>query len=206
MTSIAVNSVARTTSPPIFNTKLNSLKHFSQPIFLFKRNRELIETNMHGENALDKQWVCITNRRLHFNGHDNDAIVDAAIERLFTSQEPEALENSHCERIALQNMDMVYRTYTLSRESLSSQNILLTIQGDPSRMECNVQILTQAFGLSRCETKVMRMMVTGMKPKEIAYAAGISLNTVRSHLRTLYAKMQVRDYNDALTQAVRLLV
>ena len=50
------------------------------------------------------------------------------------------------------------------------------------------------------------MMVAGLKPKEIAYEIGISLNTVRSHLRTLYAKMQVRDYNEALTLAVRLLV
>jgi len=66
--------------------------------------------------------------------------------------------------------------------------------------------VARAFGLSSSETKIVALMVAGKKPKEIAYDTGLSLNTVRTHLRTLYAKMQVRDYNEALTQAVRLLV
>ena len=68
-----------------------------------------------------------------------------------------------------------------------------------------INILAQAFSLSISESSILNLMVDGLKPKEIAYEKDISLFTVRSHLRTLYAKMDVRNYNDCLILAVRLL-
>jgi len=188
--------------------RLKPFKHFPQPIFLFQPNLELIESNLQGEKAIEKHWVGLRGNKLHFNCRKNNAHVNRVIEQLCVDIECESETQNfnHSERFVLRNIDMVYRAYTLSRESRYSDNLILSIQGDITYSERKIKTLARAFGLSSSETRIVNMMVAGKKPKEIAYEAGISLNTVRTHLRTLYAKMQVRDYNEALTQAVRLLV
>ena len=186
--------------------KLSAFQHFPIPVFLFNIELELIETNLQGEKALDNHWLGVYANKLHFNSRANDLYVNRVIERLRQSQGDNPEETIGSERFVLRNVDNVCRAYTLSRESRYTDNLVLTIQGDITCTDEKIEILARAFGLSKSESRIVKMMVEGMKPKEIAYEAGISLNTVRSHLRTLYAKMQVRDYNDALTEAVRLLV
>ncbi len=186
--------------------KLAPFRHFPQPIFLFQPNMELLESNLQGEQAIEKHWVGLSGNKLHFNSQENNAYVSRVIAQLSNSMECDDKNSIQSERFVLRNMDMVCRAYTLSRESLYSDHLILTIQGDLTYTEHKIKTLARAFGLSCSETRIVKMMVAGKKPKEIAYEAGISLNTVRTHLRTLYAKMQVRDYNEALTQAVRLLV
>ena len=110
------------------------------------------------------------------------------------------------ERFVLPCIDGVYRAYTLSKHNSVDAEFILTIQDDVINDERRIAALSRAFSLTPSETNVLSLMVMGNKPKEIAYEAGVSLCTVRSHLRTLYAKMNVRNYNDALKEAIRLLV
>lgn len=46
------------------------------------------------------------------------------------------------------------------------------------------------FALSRAEVRVAHLLLAGAKPKEIAEALKVSIPTVRSHLRNLYAKTE----------------
>lgn len=202
-TALSVNDTIKI---PVTSGKLSAFQHFPLPIFLFTKKLELIETNHQGEKALDNHWVGVSANKLHFNSRENNEYVKRVIDRLDSLQNDDSGDQIGSERFVLRNIDNVCRAYTLSRESRYTDNLVLTIQGDITCSDAKIEILARAFGLSMSESRIVKMMVKGMKPKEIAYEAGISLNTVRSHLRTLYAKMQVRDYNDALTQAVRLLV
>jgi len=206
MSISAVHSINKAIKLPVSAGKLSAFQHFPVPVFLFTNELVLIETNLQGEKALDSHWLGIRVNKLHFNSKENDQYVHRVINRLQENQGIDTEKSIGSERFVLRNIDNVCRAYTLSRESRYTENLVLTIQGDVSYSDAKIEILAQAFSLSKSESRIVKMMVKGMKPKEIAYEAGISLNTVRSHLRTLYAKMQVRDYNDALTQAVRLLV
>jgi len=180
--------------------KLRPFMHYPQPIFLLKQNLQLIETNQQGKLAINKLWLGLNNNKLNFNSKQNNLYVKKLIEQLY-----EPSNEVMSQRFLLRSIDMIYRPYVLSRESKANDNLLLTIQYDLSNTDNKLKSLSQVFSLSSSETSIVKMMVRGMKPKEIAYESGISLNTVRSHLRTLYAKMQVRNYSDALMQAVRLL-
>lgn len=188
------------------STKLASLRYFPQPIFLLDREMNLIETNSQGTAAIDKHWVGLSLGKMHFNNRQHNKQIAAMVESLFAARETAGLRGMPSKRFILRNVDMEFRAYTMSMESPDSDDILLFIQGDLNCSESKFQCLSSAFSLSNSETKIVKLMVDGLKPKEIAYEVGISLNTVRSHLRTLYAKMQVNNYNDALTCAIKLLV
>lgn len=67
-----------------------------------------------------------------------------------------------------------------------------------------IEPLLHAFALSPSEGEVLRRLMEGFAPKEIARVLCISTNTVRAHLRMLYLKMNVRGIPGVIRQAVRL--
>jgi LuxR family maltose regulon positive regulatory protein len=58
--------------------------------------------------------------------------------------------------------------------------------------------------LSPSELKVLRYLPTNLTRPEIASELSVSLNTVGTHLRSIYAKLQVRDRSSAVQRAREL--
>jgi DNA-binding NarL/FixJ family response regulator len=56
-------------------------------------------------------------------------------------------------------------------------------------------------GLSRRESQVLVMIAAGRSPEEIGTGLGIAHETVRSHLKRVYHKLQVRDRAGAVAKA-----
>ena len=186
----------------IFISDNGYLKYFPQATFILKQNMELIENNEHGETAITNSDVGLTfNQRLHFNCKESDNYVKEIIHKL--------RNNYHVcssEKFILRNSDMQHRVCTITLESLNeNSNLILTVHQSKSSQEKMMQSLTRVYKLTSNESEIIKMMVQKLKPKEIAHELGISLNTVRSDLRTLYAKMQVHSYNEAQTKAIRLV-
>ena len=59
------------------------------------------------------------------------------------------------------------------------------------------------YGLSDREADVLRALVAGKGYKEIAYDLHISVDTVRSHIRKVYRKLQVHSAPEAVARAIR---
>lgn len=59
------------------------------------------------------------------------------------------------------------------------------------------------YGLSEREADVLRALVGGKGYKEIAYDLHISVDTVRSHIRKIYRKLQVHSAPEAVARAIR---
>lgn len=68
-----------------------------------------------------------------------------------------------------------------------------------------VDELTAAFRLTTAEGEVLRLLTAGSLPKDVARQLGVSTNTVRAHLRTLYLKMHVRGIAGVIRQVLRLV-
>jgi LuxR family maltose regulon positive regulatory protein len=64
--------------------------------------------------------------------------------------------------------------------------------------------LRPAEELSPGELKVLRYLPTNLSRPEIAGELSVSLNTVSTHLRSIYAKLQVRDRSSAVQRAREL--
>jgi DNA-binding NarL/FixJ family response regulator len=59
------------------------------------------------------------------------------------------------------------------------------------------------FELTERELAVLQGLVQGFPYKRVADALGISLDTVRSHVRHVYAKLQVHSVAQAVSRAIR---
>jgi LuxR family transcriptional regulator, maltose regulon positive regulatory protein len=58
--------------------------------------------------------------------------------------------------------------------------------------------------LSPGELRVLRYLPTNLSRPQIAGELSVSLNTVNTHLRSIYAKLQVRDRSAAVRRAREL--
>ena len=58
--------------------------------------------------------------------------------------------------------------------------------------------------LTERETQIVRMVVEGMSNKAIANRLGLGEGTIKSHLRNIYRKLQVRTRAEAAAHAVQL--
>ena len=62
---------------------------------------------------------------------------------------------------------------------------------------------TARFELTDRELDVLRCLVEGMSYKRTALQLDISLDTVRSHIRSVYSKLQVHSVAEAISRALR---
>ena len=61
----------------------------------------------------------------------------------------------------------------------------------------------QHFNLTPRELEILHGLLDGLTYKALGQRHGISIDTVRSHIKKLYQKMQVRSRNEAVTVALR---
>lgn len=57
--------------------------------------------------------------------------------------------------------------------------------------------IIEAFGISECEAPVLGGLASATCPKETSRQLNLSIHTVRSHLRAIYAKLGVRSAAEA---------
>jgi DNA-binding NarL/FixJ family response regulator len=62
---------------------------------------------------------------------------------------------------------------------------------------------TGRFNLTERESDVLRCLVDGMSYKRTAQQLGISIDTVRSNIRSVYGKLQVHNVAEAVSRALR---
>jgi LuxR family transcriptional regulator, maltose regulon positive regulatory protein len=82
-------------------------------------------------------------------------------------------------------------------------DILDVLHGSPSAAK-DQSSLPWAEELSPGELRVLRYLPTNLSRPEIAGELSVSLNTVSTHLRSIYAKLQVRDRSSAVQRAREL--
>ncbi|MNN84308.1 putative transcriptional regulatory protein NarL [compost metagenome] len=62
---------------------------------------------------------------------------------------------------------------------------------------------TSSFDLSTREKEVLDLLVEGYSYKMIADKLFISMDTVRSHIKKIYEKLQVNSKSEAVVKALR---
>jgi LuxR family maltose regulon positive regulatory protein len=82
-------------------------------------------------------------------------------------------------------------------------DIVDILQGSPSAAKQESSLLP-AEELSPGELRVLRYLPTNLSRPEIAGELSVSVNTVSAHLRSIYAKLQVRDRSSAVRRAREL--
>lgn len=83
-------------------------------------------------------------------------------------------------------------------DSFDCLEIVLTINEGGFCPSEGLDAFAVAFDLTVTEAKVVEHISNASCPKEISTLMGISVNTVRSHLRSIYSKTGARGYNRVL--------
>jgi DNA-binding CsgD family transcriptional regulator len=73
-----------------------------------------------------------------------------------------------------------------------------TSRKSTSLSEQKVQLVSERFGLSRRESEVLSLLVQGRSAPYIAEVEFIALSTVYTHIKHLYAKMNVHNREELL--------
>ncbi|RBP49839.1 helix-turn-helix transcriptional regulator [Arenicella xantha] len=193
------------------HNNLNEIEHLPTPSFLVDLSLLVIASNRAAQRLLDHNIVSLSGSTLQIGDSASTQQIKFAAQRMAAPISPANTSSPVTEQLYLDLNSTGLRTVTVAKTDIDDSHFLISIAGDlgidsDQRIPCKrMQQFAKTFALSKCETRVIALMVQGQKPKQIAYTTNISVHTVRSHLRALYAKMQVRDFNDALILAVRLL-
>ncbi len=59
------------------------------------------------------------------------------------------------------------------------------------------------YRITAAEKEILQRLVAGMPKKQIAHDLGISFHTVDTHLRNIYAKLQVHSRSEAVAKALK---
>lgn len=92
-----------------------------------------------------------------------------------------------------------------SPEINADKEVLLTVYKRNVCHEDSFEALSRAFDFTITEAVVVRHISMAHCPKEISAEMDISINTVRAHLRSIYAKIGVRGYNRSLRVILQLI-
>jgi DNA-binding NarL/FixJ family response regulator len=68
------------------------------------------------------------------------------------------------------------------------------------------EVLSENIGseeLTATETRILQQIVAGKSNKEIAYALNVTENTVKTHVKNIFEKLNVSDRTSAATLAIR---
>ncbi|MGB5865475.1 MAG: helix-turn-helix transcriptional regulator [Sulfitobacter sp.] len=75
--------------------------------------------------------------------------------------------------------------------------------GSKSELDEDILGATNPYGLSRSEFRVCRLLASGLKPLLIAQELGVSIATVRTHLKNIYAKTGLSGQLEVLSHIKR---
>jgi DNA-binding NarL/FixJ family response regulator len=73
----------------------------------------------------------------------------------------------------------------------------------PADLAAKLALRDRQPALTGRESQVLELLVTGMRNKEIAARLGVTEDTARAHIKSIFAKFNVHDRTAALAEALR---
>ncbi len=135
--------------------------------------------------------------------HDlgDEGAAKTAIERALALSEPDRLVLPYAMTAAVNLLESMPRHETAHAGLLT--DILDVLHGSsvPVQGESGLLRMEQ---LSPSELKVLRFLPTNLSRQEIASELSVSVNTVNTHIRNIYAKLGAQDRSSAVQRAREL--
>ncbi len=135
---------------------------------------------------------------------DDQRAANEAVERALALAEPDRLVLPFAMTGSRELLEALPRHETAHAALLTD---ILDVMRGASPMAIDQSSPPQAEALSASELRVLRYLPTNLSRPEIARELSVSVNTVNTHVRSIYAKLQARDRSSAVerARALRLL-
>jgi len=171
-----------------------------QAKFILASNGKVIILNHRAQGLLDNNIMTRDPHGfLNFGSSQQNSQVDQILQDLKSGR-------AHCKRLIKRGLDDDCIVLEFSQiKYFGDAEILLTIKQDQFCSTESLNAISKMFGLTITEEDVVRRISEALCPKDIAAEMNISVNTVRAHLRSIYAKTGKRGYNRTLKLILQLL-
>lgn len=125
--------------------------------------------------------------------HDLPDPVHAVVSTLFAASEELVPESPSVHVLGRSGEWCVVRAARLENGG-GGPRAVVTIE--PARASALMPVICQAYELTRAETAVTQLVISGLSTSEIACRATISANTVQDHVQAIYKKVGARSRVD----------
>jgi LuxR family maltose regulon positive regulatory protein len=132
----------------------------------------------------------------HLNLGDRGAAA-AAAEAALAAAEPDRLMFPFAMTAATDLLDVLPRHQTAHGALLA--DVVDLLQGGQPPASVDQEQLAQPEDLSPTELRVLRYLPTNLTRPEIASELYVSVNTINTHIRSIYSKLGTRDRSSAVT-------
>jgi DNA-binding CsgD family transcriptional regulator len=169
----------------------NALDLVRQAALVLDRTGQVLGTNAAAEGMFDDN-IRVRNRRLFLYDPKARADLDALTDQLRTTSDTAELSATP---IVVRRQDRspvlikVSLVPAAARAPFLGARALLTLADLEPPPGPDLTVIARAFGLTRAEAKLARLMATGLAPSAAARQLGISPETARNQLKAVFAKL-----------------
>lgn len=145
------------------------------------------------------QFMKLANGRLEANGHPSNARFLATLMNAAQEGRPLTVvlvDGARLPALTLTTVNLPSRLRdgtTMTR--IRSMILLRRATGHP---KASAALLREAYSLTSAEERLVAQLMAGLSPREVGDQLGITLNTVRTQLKSIYSKTQSRGLYDLL--------
>jgi DNA-binding CsgD family transcriptional regulator len=167
------------------------LDTLSVAVFIVGQGHRVMFTNARGDALLSKGEMVFTQCGLLKTHRSN--VLDSAICRSLAYQLPDCNSSFGVPLVGKDGELGAAYVVRLSHQSpgMSCCAVFVTQRGEQSAMA--VDVLRGLFNLTVAEARIALLVAHGEAPLRIALSLGVAINTVRTHLKHIYAKLDVSD-------------
>ncbi len=170
------------------------------PVFAIDGDSRTLFVNSAGREAIHRSSLLRDVRgRLHFESPLHQRMFNAAIKRAtFERKATQAVFPDE----GLQPrwwVTVLPINRKFSSADVSAKTAVMMVLHDATAKLHNVQdFLVQGYGLKPAELRLAEALAVGITPEEFATAAGLQITTIRTQLRSIYAKTGTRRQSDVV--------
>ncbi|NKI18094.1 helix-turn-helix transcriptional regulator [Spongiibacter sp. KMU-166] len=173
--------------------------------YLLRPDMSIVSQNALAEELLQQDIACIAAGKLSFRSHK----LRNTIAQLMNSlQEFTHNRATSCRNYArMEQYQISIEPHLLPSLVPGAQELgaLLQIKNSDTNVNIDLAGLEILYGLTNTEAGVTRLLCKGLVVKEISEAMGVKESTIRSHLKAVYAKLDVCSQPELLSKIMASL-
>jgi len=175
------------------------LEKIDRGIVLLDVAGAVVDANSIGRQVIENgNGISVRSGRLAFA----DAAVDARFERLLKSSAkadgaPRVIAAS-VKRAGSATCRVLIAPLLPDGGHAEAAAYIAVIYAPSEQREITAEVLLEIYGLTRAQADVARRLYAGLSVEETATELGLSLNTVRTHLKQIFSKCEVQSQAELL--------
>ena len=165
------------------------LDKLDRGVVLLDVKGKVLDSNAVGRAVLaNGNGLMVRNDRLAFA----DGEIDRRFDRLLKANGDASVVAAKIKRPGAVSCRVLVTPVTLDGQAHTA-GFLALIYAPAERREITSEVLLEIYGLTRAQADVARQLYAGLSVEETAARLGLSLNTVRTHLKQIFSKCEVQS-------------